>query len=160
MAAPSLTLSTPGAINGDTGTWDKDNALFLKVFSGEVLTAFKRTNIFEGLVQTRTIQNGRSAQFPVTGRFTAKYHTPGEMIVGQGDMAQNEVIIRIDDYLIADCSLYSLQEAKAHYDIRSIYSTELGEALAREHDKRLARTIALGARTSTSDLTANLLKLV
>ena len=28
--------------------------------------------------------------------------------------------------------------------------------LAREHDKRLARTIALGARTSTSDLTANL----
>ena len=79
MAAPSLSLSTPGAINGDTGTWDKDNALFLKVFSGEVLTSFKRTNIFEGLVQTRTIQNGRSAQFPVTGRFTAKYHTPGEM---------------------------------------------------------------------------------
>ena len=75
MAAPSLTLSTPGAINADTGTWSKDNALFLKVFSGEVLTAFKRTNIFEGLVQTRTIQNGRSAQFPVTGRFTAKYHT-------------------------------------------------------------------------------------
>ena len=156
MAAPSLTLSNPGVINADSGTWDKDNALFLKVFSGEVLTAFKRTNIFEGLVQTRTITNGRSAQFPVTGRFTAKYHTPGEMIVGQGDMAQNEVVIRIDDYLIADASLYSLQEAKNHYDIRSIYSTELGEALAREHDKRLARTITIGARTSTSDLTANL----
>ena len=32
MAAPSLTLSRAGAINADTGTWDKDNALFLKVF--------------------------------------------------------------------------------------------------------------------------------
>ena len=108
MAAPSLTLSNPGVINGDSGTWAKDNALFLKVFSGEVLTSFKRACIFEDLVQTRTIQNGRSAQFPVTGRFKAAYHTPGSMIVGQGDMAQNEVVIRIDDYLIADASLYSL----------------------------------------------------
>ena len=156
MAAPSLTLSNPGVINGDSGTWAKDNALFLKVFSGEVLTAFKRSCIFEPFTQVRTIQNGRSAQFPVTGRFTAKYTTPGEMLVGQGDMAQNEVVIRIDDYLIADATLYSLQEAKAHYDIRSIYSTELGEALAREHDKRIARTIAIGAATATTDLTADL----
>ena len=154
MAAPSLTLSNPGVINGDSGTWDKDNALFLKFFLRGP-DQFKRACIFEDLVQTRTIQNGRSAQFPVTGRFKAAYHTPGSMIVGQGDMAQNEVVIRIDDYLIADASLYSLQEAKAHYDIRSIYSTELGQALAREHDKRLARTIALGARTSTADLKAN-----
>ena len=47
MAAPSLTLSNPGVINNDTGSWDKDNALFLKVFSGEVLTAFKRACIFQ-----------------------------------------------------------------------------------------------------------------
>ena len=100
MAAPSLTLSNPGVINNDTGTWDKDNALFLKVFSGEVLTSFKRACVFEDLVQSRTIQNGRSAQFPVTGRFTAAYHTPGDMIVGQGNMAQNEVVIKVDDLLI------------------------------------------------------------
>lgn len=156
MAAPSLTLSNPGAINNDTGTWAKDNALFLKVFSGEVLTAFRRANIFEQFCQTRNIQNGRSAQFPVTGRFSAKYHTPGEMIVGQGNMAQNEVVIRIDDILMADASLYDLDQAKAHFDIRNIYSTELGTAMARTHDKRIARTITLGARTSTTDLTANL----
>ena len=146
MAAPSLTLSTPGAINADTGTWSKgQRPIPQSLLRRSADQRSSETNIFEGLVQTRTIQNGRSAQFPVTGRFTAAYHTPGSMIVGQGDMAQNEVVIRIDDYLIADASLYSLQEAKAHYDIRSIYSTELGQALAREHDKRLARTIALGA---------------
>jgi len=156
MAAPSLSLSSPGVINADTGTWAKDNALFLKVFSGEVLTSFSRNNVFSGLTQTRTIQNGKSAQFPVTGRFNASFHTPGEMIVGQGDMAQNEVVVNIDDLLIADASLYDLQDAKNHYDIRSIYSTELGRAMARTFDKRIARVITLGARTSTGDLTADL----
>ena len=156
MAAPDVTLSRPGVINNDAGTWAKDNALFLKVFSGEVLQAFKRNCIMEQFVQARTIQNGKSAQFPVTGRFTARYHTPGKMIEGQGNMAQNEVVIKIDDLLIADAALYDLDEAKNHYDIRRIYSTELGQALAREMDKRIARVLTLGARTATSDLTANL----
>lgn len=156
MAAPDVTLSRPGVINNDAGTWTKDNALFLKVFSGEVLTAFARNCVFDGLVQTRSIQNGKSAQFPVTGRFTSRYHTPGKMIEGQGNMAQNEVVIKIDDLLIADAAIYDLDEAKSHFDIRSIYSTELGRAMARSYDKRLARVLTLAARTSTSDLTANL----
>ena len=156
MAAPDATLSRPGVINNDGGTWAKDNALFLKVFSGEVLTAFERVCLFKGMTQDRTIQNGKSAQFPVTGRFSARYHTPGKMIEGQGNMAQNEVVIKIDDLLIADAVLYDLDEAKNHFDIRSIYSKELGQALAREYDKRIARVITLGARQATSDLTANL----
>ena len=71
MAAPNATLSRPGVINNDAGTWTKDNALFLKVFSGEVLTSFERNCIFDGLVQSRTIQNGKSAQFPVRAVFRA-----------------------------------------------------------------------------------------
>lgn len=156
MAAPDLTLSRPGVVNNDAGDWAKDNALFLKVFSGEVLTAFERACIFKQFVQKRRIEYGRSAQFPVTGRFMARYHTPGKMIVGQGNMAQNEVIIKIDDLLIADASLYDLDEAKNHYDIRQIYSKELGEAMAREYDKRVARVATLGARVSTGDLTKDL----
>ena len=93
MAAPDLTLSRAGAQKGSTGDWAKDNALFLKVFSGEVLSAFKRVNVFGDTVQTRTIQNGKSAQFPVTGRFKAAFHEPGKMIVGQGQMEQNEVCL-------------------------------------------------------------------
>ena len=41
------------------GVSNKDIAL--KVFSGEVLTAFETNNIFLDLIQTRTIQNGKSA---------------------------------------------------------------------------------------------------
>ena len=75
----NFTASRLGLVN-TTGTGY--DALFLKVFAGEVLSAFKRVNVFGDTVQTRTIQNGKSAQFPVTGRFTAAFHTPGDMIVG------------------------------------------------------------------------------
>ena len=155
MAAPNMTLSRPGVINNDAGTWAKDNALFLKVFSGEVITSFARECVFGDLTQSRTIQSGKSAQFPVTGRFLARYHTPGNMIIGQGNMAQNEVIIKVDDLLIADASIADIDDAKSHYDQRSIYSTELGRAMARAYDKRIA-VYHPGGRISTGDLTANL----
>ena len=154
--ADAVTLSRLGQINATGGSWANDNALFLKVFSGEVLTAFKRNCIFGDTTLKRSISSGRSAQFPVTGRFTATSVTPGDFIDGQGSMAQNEVVIRIDDYLTAAADIFSLDEAKTHFDQRSIYSTELGEALARAYDKRIARLVAIGARTSTGDLTANL----
>ena len=154
--ADQVTLSRLGQINATGGSWANDNALFLKVFSGEVLTAFKRNCIFGDTTLKRSISSGRSAQFPVTGRFTATSVTPGDFIDGQGSMAQNEVVIRIDDYLTAAADIFSLDEAKTHFDQRSIYSTELGEALARAYDKRIARLVAIGARTSTGDLTADL----
>lgn len=151
----NINLSRGGVFNADGGTWEKDNAMWLKVFSGEVLTAFERMCVFKELTQKRTIESGRAAQFPVTGRFGAKYHVPGEPILGQGTMSQNEVTIRIDSILVADASLYSLDEAKAHFDVRSIYSNELGEALSREYDRRVARTICEGAREQVSDILAS-----
>lgn len=150
------TLSRAGAINNTTGTYAQDNALFLKVFSGEVLTSFERNCVFKGFAQERTITSGKSAQFPVTGRMTAGFYTPGTEVTGQGNGAQNEVTIKIDDKLIAAVALDEIDEAKAHYDIRQIYSTELGRAMSREYDKRFARVLTLAARQTTSDLTANL----
>ncbi len=71
----NATVSRLGLIN-NTGTGFND--LFLKVFSGEVLTAFARNNIFnEQLHSVRTITSGKSAQFPVLGTATAAYHTVG-----------------------------------------------------------------------------------
>lgn len=149
------TLSRPGVINNVSGTYAQDNALFLKTFSGEVLTAYQRLCIFKDMCQTKTISSGKSSQFPVTGRFGAGFHVPGTEIVGQGNMAQEEVVINIDDYLTSSCSIYSLDELKNHWDQRRIYSKELGEALGREQDKRVARVITLAARTSVSDLSTS-----
>ena len=59
------------------GAFATDNALFLKVFANEVLNAFEESNVMKELHTVRTISSGKSAQFPVTGIATAKYHTPG-----------------------------------------------------------------------------------
>ena len=53
----NATPSRLGAVNG-TGASD---ALFLKVFSGEVLTAFAETNVMMDRHYVRTISNGKSA---------------------------------------------------------------------------------------------------
>ena len=48
------------------------NALFLKQFAGEILTAFQRANVMMPLHTVRSIQSGKSAQFPVTGTASAR----------------------------------------------------------------------------------------
>ena len=151
-----MALGRLGQINAVTGSWAADNALFLKVFSGEVLTAYKRNCIFKDFIQSRSISSGKSAQFPVTGRFSAEYHTPGTLLAGPtaGNLAQNEIEIYIDDLLVAHAQIADIDDMKTHYDIKSIYSTEMGLALARQVDRRLAREVVLGARVSTSDLAA------
>ena len=142
-------ISRLGGINGvqynansASGNYEKENANFLKIFSGEVLTVFNRETIFKDLTQKRTISSGKSASFPITGRFSSRYHRPGDWITGQGNKGMTgEKIITIDDLLIADASLYDLDEAKLHWDVRSIYSKELGRALSRAYDQRLVRTL-------------------
>ena len=57
-------------------------ALFLKLFAGEVLTIFENENKTMGRTMVRSITNGKSAQFPVMGRASAYYHTPGNEILG------------------------------------------------------------------------------
>ena len=144
----NATVSRLGLVN-NTGT-DFD-ALFLKVFSGEVLTAFARNNIFnEQLHSVRTITSGKSAQFPVLGTATAAYHTVGTPLVGANQIKANEKIINIDDLLIAQSFIANIDELKNHYDVRATYADELGKALARTYDQNVAKQIANASRASTN----------
>ena len=120
-------------------------ALFLKVFAGEVITAFETSTILKPLTRQRTIESGKSAQFPAIYKASASYHAVGTEITGQ-DIRHNEVTISIDDLLIADAFIASIDEAMNHYDVRSPYSTELGLALALAYDKNVARNIVRAAR--------------
>ena len=126
-----------------------DNALFLKVFSGEVLAAFARQNKMLGMTSVRTISQGKSAQFPAVGKTTAAYHTPGNEINGSV-IKHNERVITIDDLLISDSFIAQLDEAKNHYDVRSIYSNEMGNALARTVDQHLLQLSILAAQAATT----------
>ena len=106
------------------------DALFLKVFAGEVLTAFSETNVAASRTMVRTITSGKSASFPASWKGTAAYHVPGTQLLGTG-LGLNERILVIDDMLIADRSVAQIDELKTHFDIRSIYSRDIGMALAR-----------------------------
>lgn len=122
-------------------------ALFLKVFAGEVITSFETATILKPLTRQRAIQSGKSASFPAIYKASAAYHTVGAEIVGS-QIAHNEVVISIDDLLIADAFIANIDEAMNHYDVRSPYSNELGLALALAYDKNVARNIIRAARGS------------
>jgi hypothetical protein len=143
-----MSAATPLRI-GQVNSAGATDALFLEVFGGEVLTAYEENNVFEALQMVRNIDHGKSASFPATWKVNSSYHTPGAEIVGQTSNV-NERVITIDDLLIADVFIPVIDEAKNHYDYRSIYSTEAGRALAKTFDQNSAQVIALAARASAT----------
>lgn len=147
-------------------------ALFLKVFSGEVMSSYNAKTVMKDRTRTRNITSGKSAQFPAIGRTTAVYHTPGAEIVGR-TIEHGEKVITIDDLLISDAFIANIDEAKNHYEVRSEYSMQLGAAMAQTYDRNLismavkaaedadtgavadqgdALRVALGATPTTADI--------
>ena len=139
-------------------TFAQDNALFLKVFANEVLTTFEEANVMKALHTIRTISSGKTAQFPVIGTATAKYHTPGHDVFGEGGTSptynqtikHTEKTISIDDVLLAATSNANIDELKNHYEVRSVYATELGRALAKRFDLATMKTLAAAADSAAN----------
>ena len=147
----NATASRLGVVNGATpSNFATENALFLKVFAGEVLTAFDENNVMKDLHTSRTIQSGKSASFPVMGKTSAAYHTVGTPLLGTQSVNHNEVVINIDDLLVADTFIADIDEAKNHYDVRAEYSRLLGMALAKQFDLQTMRVGLLAARSSAT----------
>jgi hypothetical protein len=126
-----------------------EDALFLKVFAGEVITSFERASVTQGAEMVRSISSGKSATFPVMGRVDASYHTAGSEITGS-DVNHNEKVITINDLLLSSVFLSNIEEAKNHWDVRSAYSSEIGRALAFQKDKHVLQTIGQAAQASAN----------
>lgn len=139
---------TPSRLGQFNGTGDTD-AGFLKVFSGEVLTAFRTKVVAMSRQMLRNISSGKSASFPATWKGTAGYHTPGTQLLGTS-IKSNERLIIIDDLLVADRSIAQIDEAKLHYEIRSEYSNDMGDALAQAFDRNSLQVMALAARAAAT----------
>ena len=141
------TISNFGAANnaGD------DLANFLKVFSGEVITAFDRTTQFSDKHVVKTIQSGKSAQFPKSGRLPAanKYLARGQSVT-QSQLPFGETTISIDGQLYESVMLAKQDEAFSHFDTRQAHSTQLGEALAQYMDRTVASVGIQAARSANA----------
>jgi hypothetical protein len=86
----------------------------------------------------------------VTGKANAAYHTVGTPLLGTQAIKHNEIVINIDDVLIADTFIADIDQAKNHYDVRAEYSRLLGMALAKEFDTRTMRVGVLAARSAAT----------
>jgi len=75
--------ATPSRL-GQVNLANDADALFLKVFSGEIISVFEEANLMLPLTKVRTISSGKSATFAVTGVASAGYHTPGESVLTTG----------------------------------------------------------------------------
>ncbi len=161
-------ISRSGSINNGA---DKD-ALFLKVFAGEVIQVFEEQNMMLPLTTSRSISSGKTATFPVVGVAGATYHEPGDSVFQQvvinsisGDQgsealtqtnankylqrfSHSERTISIDGMLVSSTFVADIDEAKNHWDVRSAYSTQMGRELAYKADGALVRTVIAGARES------------
>lgn len=130
---------------GQINTAGDTRALFLKLFSGEVLTVYDANTVMKEKVRVRNISSGKSAQFPAIGTTKAAYHTPGTEIVGDL-IAQDEKIITIDDLLLASTFIPRIDEAMTHFEVRSEYSKRMGQALAQTYDRNLLSLAVKAAR--------------
>lgn len=154
MAALAATgISNPGQ---KLSAGERD-ALFMKVFSGEVLTAFARNTVMMSRHQVRTIDHGKSASFAVMGRTRAKYLAPGNSLDDQRKKFEHsEKVIAIDGLLTADCLITDIDDAMNHYDVRVEYSRQLGEALAQSADCAIINELANMAAKEAPEAAENI----
>jgi len=130
---------------GQSGLAGATDALFLKVFSGEVMSTFNSQTVMKEKTRIRSINNGKSAQFPAIAKTVAEYHTAGAEILGN-NIEHAEKVITIDDLLIANTFISRIDEAKNHYDVRAEYSKQMGQALAQTYDRNLLSMAVKAAR--------------
>lgn len=149
-------ITRPGADNGGS---DKQ-ALFYKLWAGEVLTAFHRENKLMGLTRSKTISSGKSAAFPITGVASTAYHTAGESVYGTDNSQTNtylsnilgkEIEIFVDDPVVSGVFVPEIDRLMNYFDERSIYTQEVGTALAEKMDTNILSTLLASAYADPAD---------
>lgn len=124
--------------------------MFQKFITGETIKAFDSVKVVRPYTRERTIPHGKSASFLVYGSAKARYLPRGQKIEGSNNMLHSEVIINIDDILIADLMILDIDEAMAYYEVRSDYAKQLGEALAKREDQNLLQLACLAGRSAAT----------
>ena len=155
MSATNYTGHRSGMVNAANNS----RALFLKLYAGEVMTAFQTKNIMMDHCRVRNIKKGKSAQFIMTGKHrTAGYHTPGNEIIPDAGAKHSERVVTIDDLLIVHQFIPNIDEAMAHYDIRSVYTQEAAYGLAKAADQNILRTAIKAALTTNKERAGKLVQ--
>lgn len=135
-----------GQVNSSGGEY----ALFLKLWSTEVLTHFHAKTVMVDKVRTKTIPYGESARFPYMGHLTAQFHAAGTDLLTVASTAnKNEQRIYVDRPLESHVELDALDEAMSEINYRAELTEEMGKAIADSYDKYALQKLVMTARSTT-----------
>lgn len=143
----NFTTSFPGANNGAVATPAEQRALMLSLFSNEVRQVYFANTLMRDKINVKAISGGKEFKFPVIGRTTAAYHTPGTQLTG-ALIPGSEQVISCDAKLVASVTLDNLEDRLNAFDVRSPYTAACGQALAEAFDRNSFRSVCLAARAS------------
>lgn len=151
---PDLPLTRWGANNTtpQTGytTAIGDVDLWIPTWSGEVMHAYDQYNIFEPMVDTRTIVNGISIEFPVTGTIALKDKwEAGEELSGGGSTTKKYSISLDRRPIAAHFELDNIDVMREQFEFRSELARQAGLTLANERDRQIARLIVKAAKAAS-----------
>ena len=133
--ASAMTATLP---NKDAG-----RSTALKLYTGEVLKAFRERNIGLGLIKSRSISGGKTAQFIVTGEASEsdiQTHVRGEEVVSHV-LANDEVTITVDTRYVHSHFLDTLDDKIAQYEVRGELAFQSGQVLSTKIDKDIFKMI-------------------
>ncbi len=87
---------------GISGPLTGANKLWLPIWSGEVIHAYDEYNVFESLVDSKTIASGVAMEFPITGTVALRSSWAAGEELGGGDassttIANNSVTVDLDN---------------------------------------------------------------
>lgn len=140
-----VTYNQTGQANG-AGV---DDALFLKMYGGEVLASYNATNLMEQYHLVNNYDSGKSWQFPKIGRGTAQYWDGSTELTGL-NINSNEVTITLNDLLYHDIYIREIDELRDHVSKRQEYAKQQGESIAIQFDQGILRMGVLASRAATT----------
>ena len=159
LQGASNALDAAAQRSGQTNAAGDVRNLYLKLYAGEVMSAFQTKNIMMNYCRVRSISKGKSAQFIMTGKYrAAEYHTPGQEIMPDVIAANAERVVSVDDLLIAAQFIPNIDEAMQHFDIRSVYTAESGYALAKSADQNILRMAVKAALTTNKERASKMIQ--
>ena len=143
-----LTAATSGANAANTGK------LWLPIWAGEIIHAYDEYNMFEPLVNSRTIPSGTTIEFPITGTVDLNPSwDAGEELVGGADSTATTFKVSLDKRpMAAHFEIDNVDLMLTQWEFRSELARQAAMTLANTRDKQLYSYLVRAAVTTQTAL--------
>ena len=126
--------------------------LYLPVFGGQVLTRYSEYLGITSMVRRQQIMSGNTAKFPRLGGIGAERHAANTQLLGLS-AESTELSISLDDRpLVSHFVIDDVDEMLSHFESRSHWAYECGQALAEAQDQFTLRLLINASRETPTSM--------